>query len=462
VHTEPPLSVAAAQALVDLEDRLLEVERRMSGSPYEVLAVPASGDEEAVRKALAAGLEALEEGPEHVDVPPHLRRRLETARGRLQEAAASLGDPRTRVTLDLDIGLAVSEGRTEAQREALRRELAARRERATDDERLALSRAQAYLEAGTEKLGTGDTKGARSMLRMARLFDPYDLEILELCAAAHGVVASAESMAMLRGVVLPKKEPEPPPPPPVLPPMARRPSVQGPTVWPAVRLAGVMLLVMVLTASVSAASVLVLPVPDVRSLVADGAADEGSAQEAAAVAQDESGGALPEWVRLLTRARDAAEADDPAQAHALAAQSYELQATEQALEVMAVSACEMQDPASARASFVKLVGTRARQRVAQLCSRDHIDLRQGVEAATASDLLKQAREASEAGDEARTCKLASQSQALKHSAEALQIMVSCACKGGDAERAKRLADSLSDAEREPIRSQCSKQGIDIE
>jgi len=484
MHTQPPASSDAVRAVLNLEDRLLEVERRMPGSPYEVLEVEETDDDATILGALAVALGGLEVGPEIQDVPPNLRRRLEKARARLEKAAAFLQDPQARVALDLDIGLGLSEGRTDAEREALRQELAKRRKQVSEEERAAFARARPYVERGTEMLGAGDVKGARTMLRMARMYDPYDMEILDLCAAAHGVVASAESMAMLRGNVMPTPppvptSPKPPPskpqrprpkrskpqrskPSPRAPSSAKRAPVPGPSWWPAARLAGAMLLVMLLTASVAAASVLALPIEDVLSLANVGTTREGPEEPTAAAASEGPDKVLPEWVRLLTRARDAADSGDAAKAHALAAQSYELQATEQALEVMAVSACEMQDPASARASYVKLVGRKARQRVAQLCSRDHIDLRVGVEAATATDLLTQARKASEAGEEAQACRLASQSQALKHSAEALQMMVVCACKGGDAERAKRLADSLADAEREPIRAPCTEQGIDLD
>jgi hypothetical protein len=480
VSTEAQLSADAAKALIALEDRLLEIERRMSGSPYEVLGVSEVDDEEAIRTALAEGHIAVEMRDEQMDVPPHLRRRLERARARLDEAAATLADPRARAALELDIGLALAEGRTDAVRNALREELAARREQAPEEERRAFPRARPYLERGTELLGAGDVKGARPMLRMARMLDPYDLEILDMCAAAHGVVASAESMAMLRGLVLPptastaepsKATPPRPPPPkrkrskPAAPARpttsAERPLARTSTMWPGARLAGAMLLVIVLTASASAAAVLTLPIDDVLRLASFGAVDEEQEDADGRAAQAESESALPDWVRLLSQARDAADARDPAKAHTLAARSRELQPTEQALEVMAVSACRLQDPALARASFVKLVGSKARRRVAELCARDHIDLHQGAEAATATDLLVKAREAREAGKGDEACKLASQSQGLKHSVEALQMMVVCACRAGDSERAKRLADSLAVAEREPIRSECREHGIDL-
>jgi hypothetical protein len=104
------------------------------------------------------------------------------------------------------------------------------------------------------------------------MYDPYDMEILDLCAAAHGVVASAESMAMLRGVVLPPKEPDPTRSKPArskpssrAPSSAEHASVPRPSWWPAARLAAAMLLVMVVAASAAAASVLTLPIEDVRT-----------------------------------------------------------------------------------------------------------------------------------------------------------------------------------------------------
>ncbi len=132
-----------------------------------------------------------------------------------------------------------------------------------------------------------------------------------------------------------------------------------------------------------------------------------------------------------------------------------------AIRLQALAACELGDGASARAAFRRLAGPPVRTEVFRHCGRKGVDLRAKGDGPTPGELLAQARRAVAAGDDAKALELARASNRMRRSADALLLMGTTSCRGGDGPAAADLLRHLArDSQRELI-SACAAAGVRI-
>lgn len=163
---------------------------------------------------------------------------------------------------------------------------------------------------------------------------------------------------------------------------------------------------------------------------------------------------------------DAVEADDePAseisavdpgasKRYADAAAQYESTNDQESLEMMATSACAMDDGVKARSAFRKLVGGDRRSRVMVDCRERGVDVSAKGDGPTPAEMLRQAERALAAGDADKAEELARDSNRLERTQEAILLTAVAACAGGRVDRAVSLRRHLSSANRKTLKARC--------
>jgi curved DNA-binding protein CbpA len=452
-----PSLPAAVETMLQLEDQVVESERYMHGTPYEILGVKEEATTADIRAAYAERLAELEAGTQG-RLPIRLVERLEAARNRIGGAHDQLVDPQSRAIVDVESNLLLPTGATKATDKAFREELSARKARASAEQKHDFAASEAYARLGTEKLSAGDIVGARGLFRVALMFDPYDMEIRHLCSAAHDAIkASESSVAKTSDVVADAGTPETgattAPPPPLERPRAAASSIA--------------LLVATVIAATAGAFAAFQWGPQIvdagrRSAEMIGAASREEEDPSLAEADGAESEELAQWVRLMTQARTAARAGQMERAFQLAKQSYEEQPSEPALELMISAACRLGDEKQARADFERLTNATFRSQAVAACASVGIQLTGDAAEATPEELLARARDSIESGNMKEACNLARRSNEGKRTTEALKILVRCACNDRDAERARHLAKFLRRPERQSVRRACARRRIKID
>lgn len=147
---------------------------------------------------------------------------------------------------------------------------------------------------------------------------------------------------------------------------------------------------------------------------------------------------------------------DPAAAkrYADAAAQYETTNDQESLEMMATSACAMDDGVKARSAFRKLVGGDRRSRVMVDCRERGVDVSAKGDGPTPGEMLRQGERALAAGDADKAEELARDSNRLERTQEAILLTAVAACAGGRVDRAVSLRRHLSSANRKTLKARC--------
>jgi len=181
---------ASGLALLNLDDEIKMIEQgRDAGDPYRIIGVRPSTSIEVIRGVYDARRHALSEETVPAAVPPAVRTRVALARKHLDDAWTTLSDPPARARCDVTLRHLRPPNRTSAEREALRLELARRREEASPSERSAWAEATRFADKARESLNRKDPFAARNRLRMALLYDPYSPELHALAEEIEAAIA---------------------------------------------------------------------------------------------------------------------------------------------------------------------------------------------------------------------------------------------------------------------------------
>lgn len=167
--------------LLDEEVHLLESSAH--GTAYDLLGLEMSATQDGVAAAYAERLAEIDAGALHGRIPYYLRERLDRMRAALDAALEVLSSPASRAQLDLRLEENLPAGRSDAEMEAFRAELAFRRESASPEQQADYALARPFAEAARREAAVGRALGARGLLRAALLHDPYNLELRQLLAA---------------------------------------------------------------------------------------------------------------------------------------------------------------------------------------------------------------------------------------------------------------------------------------
>jgi hypothetical protein len=145
-----------------------------------------------------------------------------------------------------------------------------------------------------------------------------------------------------------------------------------------------------------------------------------------------------------------------------ASAEYESSGSNEALQTMVLSACEMDDGAKARQAFRKLKGTQERSSAMASCSERNIDLTLKISGPTPAELLVQARRKLAASDFQGAYDLAKDSNSRQRDSEALSVMAQSSCGLGETETADRLRGMLLPKERDTVTAFCAKVGAELQ
>jgi hypothetical protein len=166
--------------------------------------------------------------------------------------------------------------------------------------------------------------------------------------------------------------------------------------------------------------------------------------------------------RLLELAREAADQGDHQRAYSLADRSYQRRRSNEAVQIMTVAACKLEDGVKARAAFRKLVGGSVRAEVAEACQAVGVELQAQAEGATAAELYARAKLAADAGDWKTAFDLAKQSSRKDRNVNALRLLAISACKLKNEKWANRIAKMLIPDMRKQVVAQCAADGVEIQ
>lgn len=140
--------------------------------------------------------------------------------------------------------------------------------------------------------------------------------------------------------------------------------------------------------------------------------------------------------------------------YADAAAQYESTNDQESLEMMATSACAMDDGVKARSAFRKLVGGDRRSRVMVDCRERGVDVSAKGDGPTPAEMLRQGERALAAGDADKAEELARDSNRLERTQEAILLTAVAACAAGRVDRAVSLRRHLSSANRKTLKARC--------
>lgn len=434
----PEEAGSSARALLRVDQILSTLEHRAHGTPYDVLGLSPTARDASVREAVSEQLGALRRWAALPDLPTTLSRRIDMLRARTEEAGTTLSDPAQRAALDVELGVLLPMDGDRERHEAFARELQMRRDIAGAKLPSDTTVARSHLQLARHYLQQGDYQAAHHLLRVAVLYDPYDIEARQACAACE---ARLPAQPVAAG-----SETSPPPPAEYV----EATPIPRPPVAARLHLAGAMLAAMLVTTIASTATVAALAAPAAS-------APGPTTASGPAMSEDEQGS----WVDLLTDAFAAIEAEDYERALALATRSQSLQASNRANEAITIASCGTRDVARARASYVKLSGGSTVARVTAMCESLGVSLHPGLRRVAALDLLPRAWEASGAGRTAKACDLASESMTLWPNSGARVLLVVCACQRDDTERARALASLLVPANWQAAAMRCKEVGASL-
>jgi hypothetical protein len=417
---------------------LTSLEHRAHGTAYDVLGLSPTAGEANVRGAVSEQLAALRRWSALPDLPATLARRIEALRARTEEAGTLLADPTQRAALDVELGVLLPTDGDRERRAAFAGELRSRRARASGRQRTDSAVARSHLQLAKHYIRQKDDEDAHHLLRVSLLYDPYNLEARELCAACEARLPARPSTV--------RSDEGPPPPADYVEatPIARSPATAR------LHLAGAMMAAMLVTTIASAATVASLDSPS------SSVSEPKAAVEAPAAADDQ-----PSWVELLTPAFEAIESGDYDRALAFARGSQALQPSSRAAEAIAIASCATGDVERARASYLKLTSTGAMRRVASACKNHDIYLGPELRRVAALDLLPRAWKASSAGRMEEACNLANESMALWPNSQARLSLVVCACHRDDVGRARFLASLLAPDDWNAAAARCEAIGAPL-
>ena len=147
---------------------------------------------------------------------------------------------------------------------------------------------------------------------------------------------------------------------------------------------------------------------------------------------------------------------DPAASkrYADAAAQYETTNDQESLEMMATSACAMDDGVKARSAFRKLVGGDRRSRVMVDCRERGVDVSAKGDGPTPAEMLRQGERALAAGDAEKAEELARDSNRMERSQDAILLTAVAACARGRVDRAVSLRRHLSSENRKTLKARC--------
>jgi hypothetical protein len=148
-------------------------------------------------------------------------------------------------------------------------------------------------------------------------------------------------------------------------------------------------------------------------------------------------------------------------AHDLARRSWDAEHGNDAVRLMALAACELQDGALARSAFRKLKGQETRTEVYGVCRGLAVDVRSSIDGYTPAELLVKATRALERGEHESAYDFARQSNKIKHTTAAMTMMATCACHKRDADDAAHFLGMLPKAKREEVAAACKSAGVEL-
>ncbi len=160
-------------------------------------------------------------------------------------------------------------------------------------------------------------------------------------------------------------------------------------------------------------------------------------------------------------ARAALDRGEFARAHELARAAFKIDRDNEAMRIMAVAACQLDDGALAREAYRSLAGPRTRSDVFTLCRERGVDVRAKTKGYTPDELLAKASRMAELGDPETAYDIARASNREHRSAAALELMGICACKMKSADKAGYVAGLVSAEAKKRIVDECTAAGVEL-
>ena len=148
--------------------------------------------------------------------------------------------------------------------------------------------------------------------------------------------------------------------------------------------------------------------------------------------------------------------------YAAAAKRYAEDRSNEALEIMAKAACDLDDGVQARSAFRKLAGRPARKRVYHHCTAREINLWYAGNTATPEEMLRQAERELAGGDAAAALETARKSNMTERSAAAVIVMGAAQCALERPAKAHALLRHLRPKDRPVLLARCKDAGFELE